>query len=128
MRKLPVTAANILDSDGKHPELRKNATQEQRDNAAELASRANALFLELGMAERPEITDGLRPKNAKYGAKRIAHKEGRAVDFADVGHKLSRKCTADVLKRHKMRREDDDFTPSWCHLDTREPHGVIFKP
>jgi len=126
--KMPLTAKDILDSDGKHPERRANATDEQRANAAELANRINAMFLAMGLQERPVINEGLREQNAKYGAKRSWHKRGGAVDFRDPDRKLSSMITKALLLKFKMRREDNDYTPTWAHLDIGEPHGTIFKP
>lgn len=128
MKPLPLTAKNILDSDGKRLVLRLEAKDAQRINAAELAARVNALLLELGYTERPEISDGLRDANAAYGAPKSAHKEGKALDFKDPGNVLAKQITKTLLLKHKLRREDTDATPTWCHLDTREPHGSIFRP
>ena len=128
MPKLPLTAKDILDSDGKYPERRKAATDEQRENAAILAARVNAMFLQMGMDERPVINEGLREQNAKYGAKRSWHKRGGAVDFRDSNRKLSSAITKALLLKFKLRREDNDYTPTWTHIDIGEPHGVIFKP
>lgn len=123
-----ITADDILSSGGDHPELAAAATPEQRANAEVLAERSSALLTELGYTKRPGISDGLRAANATYGAKRSAHKEGKAVDFFDRGKgPLKKKITAPLLKKHKLRMEHPDDTPTWCHLDTREPYG-IFKP
>ncbi len=122
-----ITAEDILSSGGDRPELAKGATSEQRANAALLAQRASALLTELGYTKRPGISDGLRAPNASYGAPRSAHKEGKAVDFYDRQDVLKSKITAPLLKKHKLRMEHPDDTPTWCHLDTREPYG-IFKP
>jgi hypothetical protein len=122
-----VTAKDILDSDGKHPQRRLGATDKHRQNAAVLAERVNALFAELGITERPRINDGYRLLRGG-GAARSAHLEGKAVDFSDPGNKLGLRITRALLLKHKLRREDTDYTSSWCHLDTREPHGTVFKP
>ena len=84
------------------------------------------MLTELGVLS-VEVNDGYRDAFVNYGAPKSAHKEGKAVDLKDHEHELSRKITRDLLEKHKLRREDDDFTPSWTHLDTRQPYG-IFKP
>lgn len=128
-RPMPITAENILDSDGKYPERAKHATPQHRANAAITAARVNALLIDLGFTtDRPEINDGYRDASVKYGATKSAHKEGKALDLADKGQSLSPRITRALLRKHGLRREDNAYTASWCHLDTREPHGSIFKP
>lgn len=126
---MPITAKDILDSDGKHPERRKLANAVQIANAAETANRVNALLLELGMgAQRPAINDGFRDASVTYGAPKSAHKEGKALDLADADGSLDKRITSALLIKYRLRREDSDSTPGWTHLDTREPYGSIFKP
>lgn len=120
-----ITVERIRTSDGRRPSMK--ATPEQLDNMRTLAERVNAIFAELGIKREMLITDGLRPKNADYGAKLSAHKEGKALDIRDPGHALALCMTNEILRRHKLRREDTDATPGWLHLDTREPYGV-FRP
>lgn len=126
--KMPLTAKDILDSDGKHLELRESATQRQRDNAADLANRVNQLLLAIGMTDRPRVNDGLRAQNATYGAKRSAHKEGKALDFADIDGSLKKRITPELLLKCGLRMEHPDYCNGWVHLDTRAPSGRIFKP
>lgn len=123
-----VTIDNILDSGGDHVDWAAKATQQQRANAAVLASRVSALLAELGYVKRPLIKEGLRPTNAQWGAVMSAHKEGKAVDFIDRDGVLKQKCTSVLLKKHALRMEHPDNTPTWCHLDTRTPYGSIFHP
>lgn len=123
-----VTADDILSSGGDHPDRIQTATHDQRVNAAVLAARVNALLTEFGYKKRPGISDGLRPADAAYGAPKSAHKEGKAVDFFDRTGVLKGKVTSALLKKHGLRMEHPDATPSWCHLDTRTPYGSIFKP
>jgi uncharacterized protein YcbK (DUF882 family) len=121
----------VLDSDGKFPDRRKVATQAQRDNAAVLVGRCNSLFLALQIAERPKVTSGLRTivSNAVAGgAKKSAHLEGKACDFADIEGYLKRRITPELLKKHGLRMEHPKHTPTWLHLDIREPAGLIFIP
>lgn len=123
-----VTVDNILDSGGDHIDWAAKATPQQRANAAVLASRVSSLLAELGYDKRPLIKEGLRPSNASWGALKSAHKEGKAVDFIDRDGVLKRMCTSALLKKHALRMEHPDDTPTWCHLDTRAPHGSIFHP
>lgn len=88
------------------------------------------------------VNDGYRDCFVKYGATKSAHKEGKAVDLNDPGMKLSGLITKELLLKHKLNREDNDYTGGphtplradgtkkspWCHLDTRDPYGRIFKP
>ena len=120
-----ITVERIRTSDGKRP--RQPVTQDQLREMYVLQERVSAIFAELGITKDVVVTDGLRPENADYGAKRSAHKEGKAVDIRDPGHALALCMTNEILRRHKLRREDTDATPGWLHLDTREPYGV-FKP
>lgn len=122
------TAEAILSSDGKRPERANSATPEQHANAVLLAARLNALFVELGMTSRPGINEGLREQNAKYGAKRSAHKEALAVDLHDPGNTLALRISRQLLAKHGLRREDTRATPTWLHLDARKPYGVVFLP
>lgn len=140
MSKLPVTAKDILDSDGRFPERRNGANQWQRDEAAALAARVNHLFLKLGMKDRPAISSGLRDKasnQAAGGARKSAHLEGKAVDFADSDGRLKKAAvTAEEaaagfsqrLADCGLRMEHPSSTPTWAHFDTRQPHGRIFTP
>lgn len=140
MSKLPVTAKDILDSDGRFPERRNSATQPQRDAAAVLAARVNHLFLKLGMTDRPAISSGLRDAKSNSlagGAPKSAHLEGKAVDFSDgdgrlkkvaVTHEEVENGFSQRLADCGLRMEHPDSTKSWAHFDTRQPHGRIFKP
>lgn len=132
-----ITAEDILTTDGKRPEMLKNATKEQKANAEATGGRITALLDEVNLPYRPRVTDGLRPQNASYGAKKSAHKEGKAGDLSDRDGALKKKLVtpeeikagfSERLKRHGLRMEHPDATKGWCHLDTREPHGSIFKP
>jgi hypothetical protein len=146
-----VTTEDILSTGGDYPERIKTATPEQRANAAVLAARVSALLAELGYKKRPPFSDGLRPQNATYGAKKSAHKEGKAVDSIDPRCELKNKIASPaevaagfspLLKKHGLRMEHPDETGGkntplrpdgskktpWCHLDTRTPFGSIFHP
>lgn len=123
-----VTTQDILSSGNDHPEIAAKATAIQTANAAILAARVSALLAELGYTKRPGISDGLRDQNATFGAPKSAHKEGKAVDFIDRAGVLKSKITSALLKKHALRMEHPQDTPTWCHLDTREPFGSIFHP
>lgn len=79
---------------------------------------------------------GLRNPNTTTGAKRSAHKEGKAVDVKIVG--MDAANFFDWCIEHKQELynlgvreiEDHSFTPTWTHLGTRGNHSeiVIIKP
>lgn len=117
----------ILTSDGKHPARAQFADATIRANAALLCGRVNALLSELGVSN-VAVSSGYRDPSVTEGAPRSAHRVGMAVDLVDSEHALSRRCTKELLVKYQLRREDDDATPTWVHLDTRTPYGSIFKP
>lgn len=120
-----ITIEDVRTSGGRRPN--KSASPLQLANMAILVLRVNALLDELGITEKQFVTDGLRPTDADYGAKFSAHKEGKAVDLRDPSNVLALRITNALLAKYRLRREDTDATPGWCHLDTREPYGV-FQP
>lgn len=131
-----ITVDNILTSGGLYPERAEFASVEVIANAAILVNRVNALLSELGLKEHIRITSGFRVTPGK-GAKKSAHLEGMAIDFSDPGHVIAHRITRQLLVKHKLRREDTDYTKSihqdggdscWTHIDCREPYGTIFKP
>jgi hypothetical protein len=120
---------DIITSGGRHPERAAFATHKIRDMAATLCERLNALFRDIAIELRPEmINEGFRLEWAKYGAKNSWHKRGGAVDLTDPGNLIGKMITRSVLLKHLMRREDFDYTSTWCHLDIGEPYGVVFRP
>lgn len=130
-----ITVEDVRTSGGRRPN--KSASPEQLANMGILVKRVNALLEDIGVTDAQDVTDGLRPENAKYGAKRSAHKDGEAVDLGDPGHSIALRCTRAMLLKHGLRREDTDATTKvmpdgtvaeWCHLDIRDPHGSIFLP
>lgn len=131
--KNPLTPQRILTSDGRHTPRAAHATPQQAANAVVLCERVNALLTELGI-DTVTVNDGFRDASVTYGAAHSAHKEGQAVDLKDVGRVLSSRIGKALLLKYGLRREDNDYTAGrdgqngWCHLDTREPHGTIFKP
>lgn len=79
---------------------------------------------------------GLRRKDSPTGAKRSAHKEGKAVDVKIVGMdamNFFEWCLAHKTELYGLgvrEIEDHSFTPSWTHLGTRGDHKeiLIIKP
>lgn len=79
---------------------------------------------------------GFRPQNTTIGAKKSAHKEGKAIDIKVSGmtaKEVFEWCLqkADELYAMGIREiEDQRFTPSWVHLSTRGNHSriKIIKP
>lgn len=133
-----IRVADILNSGGKHPKRVQFASPSIIANAQVLCERVNALMRDLGIDLEPsKITDGFRLQWANYGAKRSWHKKAGAVDFDDPEHTVAHQITRVLLLKHKMRREDTDYTRKvrddgtivdWCHLDIGEPYGSVFKP
>ena len=74
---------------------------------------------------------GLRDVNTTTGAKRSAHKEGKAIDIKVKG--MTAKEVFDWCLDHQMELyamgireiEDNKFTPTWTHLATRGNHLAI---
>ncbi len=126
------TAEALLSSDGKYPERAVAATDQQHASFALLAARLNALYADLGLTTRRQINEGLRPRGAKWGAKRSAHKSLEpgiaAVDLDDPEHNVALRVTRQLLAKHGLRREDTRDTPTWLHLDTYKPYGIVFRP
>lgn len=129
------TVIDILSSGGLYPDRVKHATAIHHHNAQVLCERLNKLFMIIGVTKKPRITSAFRVTQGK-GAKRSAHLEAMAIDWADPGHKIAHLITNDILVRCKLRREDTDYTRNvhqdggvseWCHCDTRQPYRV-FKP
>lgn len=74
---------------------------------------------------------GLRRMDSPTGAKRSAHKEGKAIDCKVAGMSVAN-VQALVMAHEKeffdagvRQMEDISFTPTWTHLGTRE--GKIVK-
>lgn len=75
---------------------------------------------------------GLRRPESTTGAKRSAHKEGKAIDCKVAGMTV-KEVQALVMAHEKeffdagtRQMEDISFTPSWTHLGTRE--GAVVTP
>jgi hypothetical protein len=68
---------------------------------------------------------GLRDINTKTGAKKSAHKEGKAIDIKVKGmtaKEVYEFCLkhSDTLYAMGVREiEDQRYTSTWCHLSTR---------
>lgn len=71
---------------------------------------------------------GLRNQNTSTGAKKSAHKLGKAIDVKSSG--MGGKEWYEFVKKHAkklydlgLRRiEDKKIATTWCHMDTKE-HG-----
>jgi hypothetical protein len=74
---------------------------------------------------------GLRDVNTATGAKKSAHKEGKAIDIKVKG--MTAKEVYDWCLDHQMELyamgireiEDTKYTPTWTHLGTRGNHLAI---
>ena len=122
-----LTVDRLLTSDGRFPKRAAFADATIKANLALLCGRVNALLSELGVGS-VRVSSGYRDPSVKKGALKSAHRVGMAVDIVDAGHALSRRCTKELLLKYELRREDDDYTETWVHLDSRMPYGSIFKP
>jgi hypothetical protein len=133
-----ITAEDILTTQGKHPDRAQHATEEDAKNAADLASRLNRLFADPEMdwlKNEPEFSDGYRDPGVTYGAKKSAHKEGKAVDVVDKARKLALYLVAHsyLLERYGLWMESPDYTigkkTDWAHLQSRPVRGRrVFIP
>jgi len=74
---------------------------------------------------------GLRDINTTTGAKKSAHKEGKAIDIKVKG--MTAKEVFDWCLDHQIELyamgireiEDNKYTPTWTHLGTRGNHLAI---
>ncbi len=128
-----MTGADILSSDGAHPDRAKVAPAGVIAAAADLATRVTGLLAEYG--KRPKITSGYRTPEANKaagGAPHSSHLEGKAVDLADPGQALSTWCAKNttVLAKYGLWMEDPAATKTWTHLQSRPVPGTlrVFKP
>jgi len=127
----PITALDIISSDGQHPDRVAQADSAVQNAATVLAARLNNLLVLFN--GRPKINSGYRTPAANKavgGAKRSAHLEGRAVDFHDPDGKLKKWCLAHLkdLETSGIWMESPDATPTWCHLQSRPVGQRVFKP
>lgn len=71
---------------------------------------------------------GLREQNTKTGAKKSAHKEGKAIDVKVSGfggkewYDFVKKYAKDLYQLGARRIEDKSLATTWLHIDTKE-HG-----
>lgn len=116
-----------------------DATPERISNAITMLGKVNALLLEastvggIRLQHNPNTgtlisgskggagDGGFRLTTSSTGKPGSAHKEGMAVDVADIGDKLDTWITRDILVKYGLYREAVKFTPGWCHLQIREP-------
>lgn len=113
-------------------------TDEHTANAVELLKCVNALLAEFvaqgGTLHKDPDTGtyisgskggagdgGYRLPTTTTGKPGSAHKEAMACDIFDAGDKLDSWITRDILVKHGLFREAMQWTPTWCHLQTRPP-------
>ena len=121
-----ITSSGKYKDRANSPEL----TDLVKNNAVELLSRVNAALKHLGV-EKVSISSGFRPLSANLaanGAKNSTHRFGQGIDIVDSNHKLSRLFTLEILEKFDLYREDDDYTPTWLHLDLKKRKNRIFRP
>lgn len=74
---------------------------------------------------------GLRNPNTTTGAKRSAHKEGKAVDVKIAGMDAGEFYDWCLQNKQELYNlgvreiEDHKYTPTWTHLGTRGDHSEI---
>jgi hypothetical protein len=119
------------------PAIRKNALA-----TIDLVNRLLILAKGAGVQIRPRkdgtlTNSGWRPPslNAKTpGASRTSlHMTGQAIDLHDPDGKIARWCmegTHKALSDLGLWLEHPDFTPGWCHLQTKPPPSGnrVFRP
>ena len=72
---------------------------------------------------------GLRDSNTGTGAKKSAHKEGKAIDVKVKGmggeewYEYVKKNAKALYDLGLRRIEDKSIATTWCHMDTKE-HGI----
>lgn len=79
---------------------------------------------------------GLRPEDCPIGAKKSAHKEGKAIDIKVKGmtakevFEFCLKYSDELYAMGVREIEDNRFAPTWTHLSTRGTHEriKIIKP
>lgn len=104
---------------------------EHQLNMLTLLKRVNDLLTKFGAARR--VNSGYRraiDNKACGGSPRSAHLSCQAIDLEDKDGKLKEFCTDEVLKEFDLYMEHPDYTPSWCHLQTRKTKwgNRVFKP
>lgn len=130
---LYVSVENILSSDGRYKGRATEAPVEVVNAAHVLAVRLHELFGYYKQDKRPLITSGYRTpaaNKAAGGAKKSAHLEGRAADFADPKGEFAAWCLKNVhlLEECRLWMEDPSATKGWVHLQCREARARVFKP
>ena len=128
----PITALDILSSDGHHSDRAKAVPKAIADAAMVFAVRLNELFI-IYPNERPTITSGYRTpaaNKAAGGKLASAHLEGRAADFYDPNHVLYDWCFTHKydLERIGLWCEQKAYTRTWCHLTSRPVADRFFVP
>lgn len=72
---------------------------------------------------------GLRESNTTIGAKKSAHKDGKAIDVKVVGilgkdwYEFVKKYAKELYQLGARRIEDKSLATTWLHIDTKE-HGI----
>lgn len=118
------TLDNLLTSSGKYKSRADSpeCTQEVKDNGTALLEKVNALLEDLGIdSSELTISSGFRTAEVNAStpgsAKKSLHMAGSAIDIA--GHVVyeALEGRGDLLKKHKLWREDKSGAPTWTHLD-----------
>lgn len=134
-----ITEYDIITASGKYPERQYSSelTEEVKNNIKIIKNRVNNLLNELNV-KTATVSSGFRPQSVntkiKNAAKKSLHTQGLAVDLEDVGQFISNKIknSPELLKKHNLWLENNNYTKTWCHLDassTRKDREIrIFIP
>ena len=125
---------DYITSSGKYPE-RANSPELTKAvilYATELLERVNKALKHLNLAD-VKVSSGFRPSKVNSsvgGSKMSAHTIGQAIDLEDRDQAISKAFTSDVLTMFDLYREDNDYTPTWAHLQIRPTRSGkrIFRP
>lgn len=141
---MSITARDIIDTQGKHPERAAKAGSDVFKNATELAEKLTRLETSYGHAF--DLNSGYRTVEANKaagGAVGSHHCSGRAADINDPDGELGIWCLAEQdllahfglwlenpLWTRKRKLGHDSWSTRWVHLQTKAPpSGMrVFRP
>lgn len=130
-----ITPDDIITTQGKHKDRAREATEEIKKNAEELADKLSRISVSYG--HDFDLTSGYRTKSANTaagGAPNSHHLFGRAADINDPSGDLALWCLTEtqLLMHFGLWMEDPRWTRKrhegslvwttrWVHLQTRAP-------
>ncbi len=138
-----MTAGDVLDSSGRHPErvIKWPPSAAMLADAQLLAMRVTQLLTSYAGAQpaysdEPKVRSGYRPPEINAttpgASKNSNHMYCRAVDLEDIHGHLGAWCmeNLDLLAHFELWLEDPRFTPTWVHLQSVPPRSLsrVFQP